>query len=278
MSGFWLDKTKFMTCAHFLETIRSTNGYQTETFLKASNPERPRAFASNKKRAVGLNAGSPESWPVYLLRLSKSSDIAFFELTQAVTKWGNHPPYSVQLHELSSSFAIPTYGNALAMPFKEPDLAHVPLFAAYYPGHNMSATVTFVPSKKSSQNKPTWGIPGVYGVRKVKILLLDYATTFTPNTRNVAFGQVETDHRGAPKHGKQGNSRFVQTRECSIVGSYGCSGGMVCNLYREANSWQSAVVGLYHGESWNNRRYNEFVAFTPDFVEAIRTGAFWATG
>lgn len=67
MSGFWLDKTKFMTCAHFLETVRGTNGDETETFLKAPNPERPRAFVSNKKRAVGLNVNSRCTTLRYLL-------------------------------------------------------------------------------------------------------------------------------------------------------------------------------------------------------------------
>jgi hypothetical protein len=36
----------------------------------------------------------------------------------------------------------------------------------------------------------------------------------------------------------------VQTRDCSIVGVYGCSGGIVCHLYREKNRWKTAVVGV----------------------------------
>jgi hypothetical protein len=31
-----------------------------------------------------------------------------------------------------------------------------------------------------------------------------------------------------------------------------------------------------HGESQNDPRYNEFLAFTPEFVEALQTGAFWS--
>lgn len=58
ISGFWLDKTKFITCAHFLESIDNTNCEETEKFLRAENPVRPRAFVSNKRRAAKLK---PES-------------------------------------------------------------------------------------------------------------------------------------------------------------------------------------------------------------------------
>lgn len=100
---------------------------------------------------------------MYLLRLSKSSDIAVFELTQAAAEGGNHPPHSIQLNELSSSCAMPIHGNALGIPFKETDLAHTPLFAVYYPGHNMSVEASDVsPSRKEFAKHAnigdTWGL------------------------------------------------------------------------------------------------------------------------
>lgn len=54
MSGFWLDKTKFITCAHFLNNIPTTNMEETEKFLNVSNPERPRAFVSSRRLAEGV--------------------------------------------------------------------------------------------------------------------------------------------------------------------------------------------------------------------------------
>lgn len=35
---------------------------------------------------------------------------------------------------------------------------------------------------------------------------------------------------------------------------------------------------LVHGESQNDPRYNEFLAFTLEFVEALRTGTFLEHG
>ncbi|KIW30503.1 uncharacterized protein PV07_06245 [Cladophialophora immunda] len=286
MSGFWLDKTKFVTCAHFLQTVFDTNADETEKFLKTANPPRPRAFVSNKKAAnQGLMPDSPESWPVYLLRVSRTSDIAIFELTKAAAKGGKHPPHSMKPSDLSALLTATTSENASGFSSKETDVSYLRLFAAYYPGSDPTVEASdFSPERK--QFAKDANIAGAWRLlcdegRKLNPGATkkpaDFADTFAPHTRSVAFGQVETTHRAIPCHAKSGNSLFAQTRECSIVGTYGCSGGMVCHVYREAGSWRSVVVGLFHGESWNDRRYNEIVAFTPAFVDAVRTGSFWDT-
>lgn len=81
-------------------------------------------------------------WPVYLRSLSQSSDIAVFELTQAAATSGNHPPHSVPLSALSSSFTSTPSVSASGKPFKETDQAHMHLFAAYYPGDNVNVEHT----------------------------------------------------------------------------------------------------------------------------------------
>jgi hypothetical protein len=268
LSGFWLDNTKFMTCAHFLETIRDTNSDETEKLLKAQNLTEPRAFVCARKRVGALDSrkalSDPQTWPVHLLGLSRSSDIAIFELAK-----GSEPsPHSVPLDMLSPSFAMPTDGDTAGMSFDETDLAHSNLFAAYYPGHNISVEDSDVSISRKQlarqANIPdTWGLwcaesqhslsdtdphPAVsqcaFLAQQPLTHSQDFVTTFTPNCRSVAFGSVETGYRGHPKLHKNGSSCFVQTRDCSIVGVYGCSGGIVCHLYREKNRWKTAVVGV----------------------------------
>lgn len=163
LSGFWLDKTKFMTCAHFLETIRDTNSDATEKFLKAQCLTKPRAFVCSRKRIGALDSkkalSSPQTWPVYLLELSRSSDVAIFELA----KGSEPPPHSVPLDMLSSSFAMPTDEDTAGLSFDETDLAHSTLFAAYYPGHNVSVedSDVSVARKQLAQQAhipDTWGL------------------------------------------------------------------------------------------------------------------------
>lgn len=152
-----------MTCAHFLKTIRDTNANETEKFLKAQNPTGPRAFVCARKRIGALDSKKallhPQTWPVHLLGLSRSSDIAIFELA----KGSEPPPYSVPLDMLSPSFAMPTDGDTAVMSFDETDLAHANLFAAYYPGHNISvedSDVSMSRKQFARQAKipDTWGL------------------------------------------------------------------------------------------------------------------------
>lgn len=172
ISGFWLDNTKFVTCAHFLESVRNTNVDETEKFLKVPNPTRPRAFVSTKNYAAKLDADgkyttlhwrehpnhflAPKSWPVHLLSLSRSSDIAIFQLNEI----RNHPPHSVRLSELSSSF---TTKNTSGKPFKETNQANMPLFAVYYPGDNMNVESSDLSPirkefAKQASIRDTWGL------------------------------------------------------------------------------------------------------------------------
>jgi hypothetical protein len=152
-----------MTCAHFLGTIRDTNSDETEKFLRAPNLKGPRAFVCARKRVGALDTkkalSNAQTWPVHLLGLSRSSDIAIFELA----KGSEPPPHSVPLDILSSSFAMPTDGDAAGMSFDETDLAHANLFAAYYPGPNVSVEDSDVSDarKQLAQQaniRDTWGL------------------------------------------------------------------------------------------------------------------------
>lgn len=152
-----------MTCVHFLGTIRDTNSDETEKFLKAQSLTRPRAFVCARKRVGALDTkralSNPQIWPVYLLELSRSSDVAIFELA----KGSEPPPHSVPLDMLSSSFAMPIDRDTAGMPFDETDLAHSTLFAAYYPGHNVSVEDSDVSvARKQLARKAnipdTWGL------------------------------------------------------------------------------------------------------------------------
>ncbi|OAL21423.1 hypothetical protein AYO20_11360 [Fonsecaea nubica] len=211
MSGFWLEDTKFVTCAHFLNTVKNANADETEAFLKVAKPQSPRAFVSNKKIALpGISAST------------------------------------------------------------------------YYPGQDDFVENSDVsPARKQFAREA--GIWSTWELFCVESQLLNpvsagrppsFTSTFTAHNRSIAFGQIETPYTSNPCHGRSGNSLFAQTRECSIVGTYGCSGGMVSLLFHGAGGWRSVVVGLYHGESWNDRRYNEIIAFTPAFVDAMRAGTF----
>lgn len=51
----------------------------------------------------------------------------------------------------------------------------------------------------------------------------------------------------------------------------------VSYIRRQGLSMRRTDLVSVHGESQNDPRYNEFLAFTLDFVEALRTGAFWST-
>ncbi|KAK6385899.1 hypothetical protein LTS17_001471 [Exophiala oligosperma] len=278
MSGFWLDKTKFVTCAHFLNTIPFTNVDETEKYLKVTNPARPRALVSNKRRASGVTQSGPEVWPVYLVSLSRSSGIAVFELSQAAVTSGNYPPHSVPSSALSSSLTEPTT-NTSGRSFKDTDQSYLRLFAAYYPANNILVERTDLSPKRKEFARQA-NIPFAWDLWCEERSNLDpaaaknpgdFSRTFNPHCRSVAFGQLQSDHRGNPGHG---NSDFAQIRECNLVGTYGCSGGMVCHLYREAGSWRSVVVGIFHGESSNDPRYNGIVAFKQQFVQAIQKGTF----
>lgn len=89
----------------------------------------------------------PEVWPVYLVSLSRSSDIAVFELSQAAVTSGNYPPDSVPSSALSSSLTEPTT-NTSGRSFKDTDQSYLRLFAAYYPANNILVERTDLSPKR----------------------------------------------------------------------------------------------------------------------------------
>lgn len=51
MSGFWLGKEKFVTCAHFTDMPKDANLVETLKELADSNSNSPRAFVSTCSKA-----------------------------------------------------------------------------------------------------------------------------------------------------------------------------------------------------------------------------------
>ncbi|OAG41005.1 hypothetical protein AYO21_04847 [Fonsecaea monophora] len=206
MSGFWLDRTKFVTCAHFLKTVEDTNADETERSLRDANPQTPRAFVSNRKNASpGVSTSDSHSWPVHLLRLSRTSDIAIFELNQGTAKGESHPPHSIRLSDLSALLTAPSAGNGSITSFEQINPSSLPLFAAYYPGDDDFVENSDVsPVRKQFAREA--GILSTWGLFCEEARLLNPAeagrppsfnSTFAAHNRSVAFGRIETPQNAA---------------------------------------------------------------------------------
>jgi hypothetical protein len=61
MSGFWVDKNKFVTCAHFLEVVTDTDVPKTVELLKNAVSSVPRARVSTAARPGNKSYGC-ELW------------------------------------------------------------------------------------------------------------------------------------------------------------------------------------------------------------------------
>ncbi|EXJ82406.1 hypothetical protein A1O3_06219 [Capronia epimyces CBS 606.96] len=248
MSGFWLDKDKFVTCAHLVGMVTGTDVPSTWELLRKLNLRR--AWVSTAMNSVDQDYNGLESWPVYLLDVNSSANIAVFALKPRTVRTKGFPPHSVDLSQLASIYNYDGPEPAYAMS-QEGLVLQKSLFAVYYP--SAAATVKEAGLAPESQKRAeaahvedAWRWMAQESSQDdSRPPPLDYADTFRANVRSVAFGKIKTlDRIPCTPHNI---SELAHARECSIVGSRGCSGGMVCEysfVHGAPKAFQVKVIGL----------------------------------
>jgi len=258
-----------------LDMVTGADVSKTVQLLKDQASSPPPAWVSTAVIAGDQSYDGVESWPVYLLSLYRSADLAVFRLKPATTKEKGNPPHSVNWNDLASIYAHGTPKKA--DPVRQDDsILYKNLFAVYYPCSALTVEQTSM-SQDRKQNAEAAGIHDAWRwlcMERQKShnqrQPVDYSDTFKPLTRSVAFGKIETpDHLNL---GQQATSNLAHGRQCSIAGYWGCSGGMVCQFKLNEGILEVKVIGLFRGESVK-QNYNEIVVFTPAGLNELQHSA-----
>ncbi|KIW25869.1 uncharacterized protein PV07_09005 [Cladophialophora immunda] len=268
MSGFWLSGDKFVTCAHLLDIHADTNVDETERRLR--DAQLTTARVSMAKFSEDAEDDLGPVYHVHLLNLCRASDLAIFVLNSEAAGNEYTPPHPV--HSIDPRLLEP-------LPL-ENSLSSSNYFTAYYPGseqdiHNTKLSYIRKSNAAAANIQDTYEFMGqevrnAYFPKSLLGPLPHYEKTFKSDTRSVAFGPVMPKQGGNICGRVYGTGKLTEARECNIAGFYGCSGGMVCRIEKNRGAWRVRVVGVFHGESSNNFKYNIILGFTVAGVEELK--------